>query len=123
MKAYLVGGAVRDMLLGKIPKDRDYVVVGSTTTEMLEAGYQQVGHDFPVFLHPVTKAEYALARTERKCGIGHTGFVCDFNPTPRIMNPQLTKAFEDLGYDLNKDYAIEELNQVLQRIVQSNVLC
>lgn len=65
MKIYLVGGAVRDALLGLPVKDRDWVVVGSTPQEMLDAGYQQVGRDFPVFLHPQTHEEYALARTER----------------------------------------------------------
>lgn len=68
MKIYLVGGAVRDALLGLPVKDRDWVVVGSTPQEMLDAGYQQVGRDFPVFLHPQTHEEYALARTERKSG-------------------------------------------------------
>lgn len=76
MKIYLVGGAVRDALLGLSVKDRDWVVVGSTPQEMLDAGYQQVGRDFPVFLHPQTHEEYALARTERKSGSGYTGFTC-----------------------------------------------
>jgi len=74
MKTYLVGGAVRDKLLGIPIKDRDWVIVGATVEEMLKAGYQQVGKDFPVFLHPETKEEYALARTERKSGKGYTGF-------------------------------------------------
>lgn len=76
---YLVGGAVRDELLGRPVKDRDYVVVGSTPKTMLDAGYQQVGKDFPVFLHPDTKEEYALARTERKSGSGYHGFELDFS--------------------------------------------
>ena len=76
MKIYLVGGAVRDALLGLPVKDRDWVVVSSTPQEMLDAGYQQVGRDFPVFLHPQTHEEYALARTERKSGSGYTGFTC-----------------------------------------------
>lgn len=80
MKVYLVGGAVRDHLLGLSGADRDYVVVGSTIEEMLSKGFQQVGRDFPVFLHPQTKEEYALARTERKNGHGYHGFVCDFSP-------------------------------------------
>lgn len=80
MKIYLVGGAVRDKLLGKEPKDLDYVVVGSTPEEMLSLGYKQVGADFPVFLHPETGDEYALARTERKSGKGYNGFICDFSP-------------------------------------------
>ena len=80
MKIYLVGGAVRDKLLNRPIKESDYVVVGSTPEELLSLGYQQVGSDFPVFLHPETKDEYALARTERKSGQGYTGFICDFTP-------------------------------------------
>ena len=76
MKIYLVGGAVRDALLGLPIKDKDWVVVGATPQGMLDAGYQQVGRDFPVFLHPQTREEYALARTERKSGSGYTGFTC-----------------------------------------------
>jgi tRNA nucleotidyltransferase (CCA-adding enzyme) len=75
MKTYLVGGAVRDRLLGLPRGDRDYVVVGETPESMLAAGFQQVGRDFPVFLHPDTGEEYALARTERKSGRGYRGFV------------------------------------------------
>jgi tRNA nucleotidyltransferase (CCA-adding enzyme) len=74
MKIYCVGGAVRDELLGLPVKDRDYVVVGATVAEMLRLGYKQVGRDFPVFLHPQTKADYALARTERKTRPGYQGF-------------------------------------------------
>ncbi len=73
---FLVGGAVRDGLLGRLVKDRDWVVVGQTPEAMLAAGYTQVGKDFPVFLHPETHEEYALARTERKTGAGHQGFEC-----------------------------------------------
>lgn len=80
MKVYLVGGAVRDQLLGYPIKERDWVVVGATPEQLQEQGYQQVGRDFPVFLHPQTKEEYALARTERKSGAGYYGFQCDFNP-------------------------------------------
>lgn len=76
MDVYLVGGAVRDELLNRPVTERDWVVVGATPKEMLNKGYQQVGKDFPVFLHPKTKEEYALARTERKSGSGYTGFVC-----------------------------------------------
>ncbi|MBT9566768.1 MAG: multifunctional CCA addition/repair protein [Thiobacillus sp.] len=74
MKIYVVGGAVRDRLLGLPVADRDFVVVGATPDEMLAQGYQPVGKDFPVFLHPETHAEYALARTERKSGLGYKGF-------------------------------------------------
>jgi tRNA nucleotidyltransferase (CCA-adding enzyme) len=80
MKIYQVGGAVRDKLLGLPVKDRDWVVVGATPDAMLDLGYQQVGSDFPVFLHPHSKEEYALARTERKSGKGYTGFVVHASP-------------------------------------------
>jgi len=80
VKSYLVGGAVRDSLLGLPVKDRDWVVVGATPEEMLNAGYQQVGRDFPVFLHPQSREEYALARTERKSGSGYTGFIVHASP-------------------------------------------
>ncbi|MBO1926423.1 multifunctional CCA addition/repair protein [Thiomicrorhabdus sp. 6S2-11] len=74
MQIYLVGGAVRDALLDIAVYDRDWVVVGATPQQMLDGGYQQVGKDFPVFLHPDSKDEYALARTERKQGSGYHGF-------------------------------------------------
>jgi len=74
MKIYLVGGAVRDQIMGLTVKDRDYVVVGSTSEEMVKLGYKPVGKDFPVFLHPKTHYEYALARTERKVSKGYKGF-------------------------------------------------
>ncbi|MCL2913458.1 multifunctional CCA addition/repair protein [Shewanella corallii] len=80
MKIYLVGGAVRDQLLGLPVKDRDYMVVGATPEQMLALGYEQVGRDFPVFLHPKTKEEHALARTERKTGAGYGGFACHAAP-------------------------------------------
>lgn len=80
MKTYLVGGAVRDELLGYPFHERDWVVVGATAEQMLEKGYQQVGKDFPVFLHPKSHEEYALARTERKSGKGYTGFICHSTP-------------------------------------------
>lgn len=79
MKIYLVGGAVRDALLGLPVTERDWVVVGATSAQLLALGYIQVGHDFPVFLHPKTKEEYALARTERKVGHGYKGFIFEFN--------------------------------------------
>jgi tRNA nucleotidyltransferase (CCA-adding enzyme) len=81
MKAYLVGGAVRDRLLGRAGGDRDWVVVGSTPEEMLALGYKAIGRDFPVFLHPESNEEYALARTERKAGRGYRGFVVDADPS------------------------------------------
>ncbi len=76
---YLVGGAVRDMSLGIDPKDKDYVVVGATEKDMLDLGFEKVGADFPVFLHPKTKEEYALARKERKVSAGYNGFICETN--------------------------------------------
>lgn len=89
MKAYLVGGAVRDLMMGIQPKDHDYVVVGSTPEQMIASGFRQVGADFPVFLHPETNEEYALARTERKSGRGYRGFVVHASPDVTLE--------EDLG--------------------------
>ena len=86
MKIYCVGGAVRDELLGLPVKDRDYVVVGATPEEMAKQGYKPVGRDFPVFLHPRTHNEYALARTERKTARGYHGF--EFHATPDVTLEQ-----------------------------------
>ena len=83
---YLVGGAVRDRLMGLPVKDRDWVIVGATPAELIAAGYSQVGSDFPVFLHPQTKEEYALARTERKTGRGYAGF--SFNASAEVSIEQ-----------------------------------
>ena len=80
MNCFVVGGAVRDRLLGLPVNDRDWVVVGSTPEQMVAAGYTPVGRDFPVFLHPKSKEEYALARTERKSGRGYLGFVVQASP-------------------------------------------
>ena len=80
MEIYLVGGAVRDELLGREVRERDWLVVGGSAKALLAEGYRQVGKDFPVFLHPDTHEEYALARTERKSAAGHTGFTTDANP-------------------------------------------
>lgn len=81
MKTYLVGGAVRDRLLGQPPGDRDFVVVGETPESMAAAGFRPVGRDFPVFLHPDTGEEYALARTERKTAPGYRGFTVHADPS------------------------------------------
>ena len=81
MKVYTVGGAVRDGLLGLEVKDRDHVVVGATPAQMLALGFAPVGKDFPVFLHPETHEEYALARTERKTAPGYKGFVFHTDPS------------------------------------------
>lgn len=80
MKVYEVGGAVRDALLGRTIKERDWVVVGGSADELLALGFRPVGKDFPVFLHPRTGEQYALARTERKVGPGYTGFAFDTSP-------------------------------------------
>ena len=80
MQIYMVGGAVRDKLLGRPVNDHDWVVVGATPEQMLALGYLPVGRDFPVFLHPDTREEYALARTERKSGRGYRGFVVQSSP-------------------------------------------
>jgi tRNA nucleotidyltransferase (CCA-adding enzyme) len=98
MRAYLVGGAVRDRLLGLVPGDRDHVVVGETPDAMLAAGFKPVGRDFPVFLHPQTNEEYALARTERKSGRGYRGFVVDSDPSVTLE--------EDLG---RRDFTINAI--------------
>ena len=82
MQTYVVGGAVRDALLGLPVQDHDHVVVGATPDEMLAAGFRPVGKDFPVFLHPATQEEYALARTERKTAPGYHGFV--FHTSPEV---------------------------------------
>jgi tRNA nucleotidyltransferase (CCA-adding enzyme) len=86
MKIYAVGGSVRDELLGLTVADRDYVVVGATAEQMVALGYKAVGRDFPVFLHPKTHEEYALARTERKTARGYTGF--EFHAAPEVMLEQ-----------------------------------
>lgn len=80
LKIYLVGGAVRDELLGITSLERDWVVIGSSEQEMLKLGFRKVGKDFPVFIHPKTGEEYALARTERKTTKGYYGFKCDYSP-------------------------------------------
>jgi tRNA nucleotidyltransferase (CCA-adding enzyme) len=98
METYLVGGAVRDRLLGLPPGDRDHVVVGATPEAMLQAGFRPVGRDFPVFLHPRTGEEHALARTERKSARGHRGFVVDAHPSVTLE--------EDLG---RRDFTINAI--------------
>ena len=85
MQVYLVGGAVRDRLLDRPIKDKDFVVVGATVAEMIAAGFQQVGADFPVFLHPTSHEEYALARTERKQGRGYQGFSVHASPEVTLL--------------------------------------
>ncbi len=91
MQIYLVGGAVRDRLLNYPVKEKDWVVVGATPKEMLDLNYQQVGKDFPVFLHPKTKEEYALARTERKTSPGYTGFSVHAAPSVSLEDDLLRR--------------------------------
>ena len=91
MKVYLVGGAVRDTLLGLPIKEQDWVVVGAHPDDLLKLGYQKVGKSFPVFLHPDTREEYALARTERKSGQGYYGFLVDFRPTVTLEEDLLRR--------------------------------
>lgn len=100
MKTYLVGGAIRDKLLGLEPGDRDHVAVGGTPEQMLAQGFKPVGRDFPVFLHPRTGEEYALARTERKSGRGYRGFVVDSDPSVTLE--------EDLA---RRDFTINAIAQ------------
>ncbi|MFN8770194.1 MAG: multifunctional CCA tRNA nucleotidyl transferase/2'3'-cyclic phosphodiesterase/2'nucleotidase/phosphatase [Neisseriaceae bacterium] len=89
-KTYKVGGSIRDKLLGIPNNDNDYVVVGATVEDMLQLGYQPVGKDFPVFLHPITHEEYALARTERKSGVGYKGF-CFYTDTKITIEEDLKR--------------------------------
>lgn len=124
MKVYLVGGAVRDKLLGLTGADRDYVVVGATVEEMTAQGYTQVGHDFPVFLHPKTGEEYALARTERKSGHGYTGFVCDFSPDTTLEEDLMRRdlTINAIAQDENDNlidpyHGLEDLNNRILRHV------
>lgn len=98
MEIHLVGGAVRDRLLGQPVGDRDWVVVGETQASMEAAGFRAIGLDFPVFLHPQTQEEHALARTERKSGRGHRGFVVDADPSVTLE--------DDLG---RRDFTINAI--------------
>lgn len=107
IKIYLVGGAVRDGLLDIQAKDKDYLVVGATPEEMFKLGYIQVGKDFPVFIDPKTKCEYALARKETKTDKGHKGFEFDFNPHITLEEDLLRR---DLTINaIAKDEATDEL--------------
>lgn len=107
MKKYLVGGAVRDLILNQPVIDQDWVIVGAKAQDLLNLGFNQVGKDFPVFLHPETKEEYALARTERKSGKGYTGFVFDFNE-----NITLEQDLERRDLTINA-IAMDENNQFI----------
>lgn len=124
MNTFLVGGAVRDILMGFEPKDRDYVVVGSSPEEMLAAGFSQVGADFPVFLNK-DREEYALARRERKTGTGYLGFTSEFGKDVTLedgtvtqsLNKELLQKFIDAGYNLSDDYSIEELIEFFRHTI------
>ena len=110
LEVYLVGGAVRDALLGREVRDRDWVVVGSRVEDMRARGFAQVGRDFPVFLHPETHEEYALARIERKTGVGHVAFSVNADPgvtlTEDLERRDLTinAMAQDLGGELHDPY-------------------
>lgn len=124
MKIYLVGGAVRDKLLGLSIKERDWVVVGATINEMLKRGFRQVGKDFPVFLHPETHEEYALARKERKTAPGYTGFSFDASPhvtlEEDLMRRDLTinaMAEDEQGILIDPYYGKDDLEKGILRHV------
>lgn len=110
MKIFLVGGAVRDQILGENPKDKDYVIVGATKKDvesLIEKGYSQVGKNFPVFLHPDTEEEYALARKERKTGVGYHGFSCYFDENVTLEEDLSRRdlTINSIAYDLEtKEY-------------------
>jgi tRNA nucleotidyltransferase (CCA-adding enzyme) len=126
MQTYLVGGAVRDKLLGRPIKDQDWVVVGSTPEQMLAQGYQAVGADFPVFLHPKTKEEYALARIERKIGAGYNGFSCDASSEVSLEEDLLRRdltinamAMDDQGNIIDPYNGQQDLKDKLLRHVST----
>src|ERR1700679_3737510 len=103
MEVYLVGGAVRDELLGRPVHERDWVVVGATPEQLEQAGYRPVGREFPVFLHPQSHEEYALARLERKTGPGYRGFVTEFSPNVTLEQDLLRRdlTINAIARDLN----------------------
>ena len=126
MKIYRVGGYVRDKLLGIAPHDCDYVVVGSSAAEMLSLGYRQIGSFFPVFLHPSSGEEYALARVERKSGQGHCGFSIEHPPTVSLEQDlerrdlSINAIAEDQNGQLIDPYGgIADLNNGILRHVSS----
>ena len=121
---YLVGGAVRDKLLGLPVSEQDWVVVGATPAMLLSEGFKQVGKDFPVFLHPTTHEEYALARTERKTAKGYYGFVCDFSESVTLEEDLLRRDItinaiaEDINGNLVDPYSGQEdlKNKLLRHV-------
>lgn len=124
MKVYLVGGAVRDQKLGLPVKEKDWVVVGANVQTMKALGYRQVGSDFPVFLHPQTQEEYALARKERKSAPGYYGFDCDFDATVTLEEDLLRRdltinamALDDEGNLIDPWNGMQDLNNKMLRHV------
>ena len=124
MKIYLVGGAVRDELLNYPFTEKDWVVVGATVNDMLAAGYQQVGKDFPVFLHPVSKEEHALARTERKTAAGYTGFEVHASPDVSLEQDLIRRdltinaiAKDDNGTLVDPFHGVDDINNKILRHV------
>lgn len=122
MRTYLVGGAVRDKIMGVKPKDRDYVVVGASPQDMANLGYKQVGADFPVFLHPDTGDEYALARTENKLGSGYLGFSCDFSKSVTLEEDLKRRdlTINSIAMDLDTRVIIDPFNG--QQDIEDKVL-
>jgi len=127
MKTYLVGGAVRDEMMGKDSKDKDYVVTGATPEQMLENGFVQVGASFPVFLHPKTGDEYALARKENSTGDGYHDFETDAVGTTLVLedgteiktlDPALMQKFLDAGFNTEDEYSATELYEFFRNIDQ-----
>jgi len=124
MNVYLVGGAVRDMLMGISPKDIDFVVVGSTPEQMIANGFSKVGADFPVYLQPSTGNQYALARRDKKTGVGYHGFTSEFDidvtlengENVKTINPELLQKFIDAGFDLKTEYNTETLIEFFRNI-------
>ena len=126
MNIYLVGGAVRDKLLGIEVHERDWVVVGASEKKLIDKGFKKIGKDFPVFLHPETKEEYALARQERKSGIGHKGFEFKFDPTVSLEEDLLRRdltinaiAQDENGNLVDPYGGIEDIKNKLLRSVSS----
>lgn len=118
MKTYLVGGAVRDLLLHYPVKEQDWVVVGATPKIMLQQGYQQVGRDFPVFLHPKTREEYALARKERKLAPGYYGFECDSSDNVSLEEDLLRRDLTINAMAMDEDGRLIDPYQGLQDLQQ-----
>ena len=126
MQVYLVGGAVRDHLLGHPYHEKDYVVVGATPEQLLSEGYQPVGKDFPVFLHPKTKEEYALARTERKSGMGYHGFQFFTDTTVKLEEDLIRRDLTINAMAMDEDGTVydpyggqKDLNQKILRHVSN----